>query len=215
VQNIVLSLTCLVALAAFATVPAHAQQPGVANIMVLADDEDPDSLPASNNIHNRVIFELRKQMSPVYEVLDTSAVLDELDDWTLDDLHSRTQKIAFAKAACKDGDANTCPRFLVFVNTRAFVQSKGFGSVVMARLQGDVIDIYNNNVLGDFQPVAEDFVAPRDCNIFCLDEAIGREAYNIATKLGAVLEAKLNAALRVAPGTASTNSPPAANNWTD
>ncbi len=210
-----MSMTLLAAAAGCATVPANAQQPGVANIMVLVDDEDPDSVPASNNINRRVMFELRKQMMPEFEVLDNAAVLAELGGWKLDDRLSRSQKIAFAKAACKDGDATTCPRFLVFVNTRANVESRSFGSVAMARLEGDVVDVFNNKSLGNFDPVKEEFTGPLPCNDFCRDEVIGEHAHIISTELGAILKIKLEKALRMGVGTASSYSPPPADVWTD
>lgn len=205
-----LAMTALAVFAFAGASTATAQRsPGITNIMVLADDADPDSVPASNDIHYRVTAELREQMRQWgYEILDTDAVLARLRYQEIPDRTSRLDKIKFAQAACSNGDSTTCPRMLVFVKSRAALERGAFGSVAQVRLQGDVVDVTNGSSMGNWQPVRDEFTAPSPCSAFCRDEVIGDNARNIAAELGDVLRIKLDAALNVM-GPATSGGPAA------
>lgn len=185
--------------AAWMTGGASAQTtPGITNIMVLADDADLDSVPASNDIHYRITAELREEMRQWgYEVLDTDAVLARIKWQEIPNRTSRLDKLKFVQAACSNGDATTCPRVVVFVKARASIESSPFGTVAAIRLQGDMVDATNLSALGNWQPVRDEFTAPSPCNASCRDDVIGDKAYDIAADLGDVLRIKLDETLNV------------------
>ncbi len=184
--------------ALFGQVATAQTTPGITNILVLADDADPDSVPASNDIHYRITAELRERMRQWgYEVLDTDAVLARIGWQQVPNRASRLDKLKFAQAACSNGDSTTCPRVVVFVKARAAVEGTAFGTVASIRLQGDMVDATNLSTLGNWQPVRDSFTAPSPCSAFCRDEVIGDNAYNIAADLSDVLRIKLDEALNV------------------
>lgn len=168
------------------------------NVLVIAEDSDPASVPLRNNINTRVVSELREQMRPHgYRIMDLDAMLVSLEWDEMGNRVSRAEKIALAQAACEDGDLTTCPRMVVFVSARAGIRSVGVGAVASVRLMGEVVDTANNTSMGSFQPVRDTFTAPAQCNEFCRDEVIGDHAYDIAAELGRVLRIKLDEAMNV------------------
>lgn len=161
-------------------------------VVVMAEDSNPNTLPRSSNVYKRVSAGLKGGMARHgYIIRDEDFVAAKMG-WTFQDRQSKSDLIEAAKLMNNSGSAGTRARALVLYRVNTSHSDAGYGTVVRARLDGEIYDIRGNRFLDAFELPMEKFSAPADCNEACLSEVIGRKARAMANDLGAILAKKLN-----------------------
>jgi hypothetical protein len=188
-----LSLAAAVSVAtACATVPPAASAQGnVATnipVLVVSEDEDPNSVKRSSTIFKRVIAELQGAMQRHgFQMLDEESIASDLE-WTISDRRSKRSLIDAIKLINKGNLASH--QFRAWVLFRIYAQAKdlSFATKVRVRIDGEVYDAANNQFLGTFE-----WPSTADCiqSELCITEVVGDRAREIASGLGEVMARKL------------------------
>jgi len=175
--------------------PAHAQAGNSAiPVLVAGEDEDPASVKRSSDIFKRVLAELKAGMLQYgFRVVDEEAVAAQLD-WKVRDRRPKTELIQAAKLMSESGQANTRVRALVLFRIHAATLDKGYKTMVMTRIGGEIYDTVTNAFLGTYELPRAEYDAPAGCgrDVVCVSEVVGEKARSIATTLGLVLAEKLD-----------------------
>lgn len=181
-----------------ALLAACASQPGEFHgrtktpVVVMAEDSNPNTLPRSSDVYNRVSAGLKGSMArDGYIIRDEDFVASKMG-WDFHDRQSKTDLIEAAKLMNNSGAAGTRARALVLYRVNTSHRDAGYSTVVHARLDGEIYDIASNRFLDAFELPMEKFSAPADCNDACLSEVIGQKARAMAGDMGTVLARKLN-----------------------
>jgi|TARA_E500000305_G_scaffold43336_1_gene33512 hypothetical protein len=199
---------------------AHADTPKrMINVLVLANDADPDSLPASNYAARTVVDELKEQMRPYgYNIMDLDTMMANLGWNELGNRVSRRDKMELVLASCSDGVSKVCPRMVAFVETRVDLRKLGSGNGAFAflNMNGDIVDARNGTSRGKWRPVEDKFTTPYPCANACIDRVVANNAYNVAAELGDSLRILLDDSLNaIDPYPTYSGSQPAADLRTD
>ena len=221
-----LSLAAAVSFAtACATVPPAASAQGnVATnipVLVMSEDENPNTVKRSSNIFKRVIAELQSSMQRHgFRMIDEESVAVDLG-WTISDRRPKRELIERMKLMPKSGKASHQVRAWVLFRIHAQAKKLSFATKVRTRIEGEIYDAENNQFLGYFewpdtaagQGSQIEYPAPHDCldNDLCISEVVGDRAREIANGLGDTLAVKLQryspprgSGSRVGGGTAVT-----------
>ena len=201
-----LSLAAVVSFAAACatvTPPAIAQSNVATNIpvLIMSEDENPDTVKRSSNIFKRVIAELASSMQRHgFRTLDEESIAVDLG-WTIGDRRPKRELIERVKLMPKSGDASHQVRAWVLFRIFARAQKLSFASKVRVRIEGEIYDAANNQKVGAFEwPTTAtgqgseiEYPAPHDCleNRLCITEVVGDRAREIAGSLGDTLAKKL------------------------
>ena len=199
----------LAVVASFATAcatmppPANAQGNVATNIpvLVMSEDENPDTVKRSSNIFKRVIAELQSSMQRHgFRMIDEESVAADLG-WTIGDRRTKRELIERMKLMPKSGKASHQVR--AWVLFRIFAQAKklSFATKIRVRIEGEIYDAESNQFLDAFEwPTTAagqgseiEYPAPHDCleNRLCISEVVGDRAREIAGSLGDTLAKKL------------------------
>lgn len=191
---------------------AHADTPKrMINVLVLSNDADPDSLPASNYASRTVVDELKEQMRPYgYNIMDVDTMMANLGWKELGNRISRRDKMELVLASCSDGVSKVCPRMVAFVETRVDVRRVGnTGAFAFLNMSGDIVDARNGASRGKWRPVEDKFTTPYPCAHACVDRVVANNAYNVAAELGDSLRILLDDSLNALEPVPSYPSPQA------
>ena len=183
--------------------PASAQGNVATNIpvLVMSEDENPDTVKRSSNIFKRVIAELQESMQRHgFQMIDEESVAVDLG-WTISDRRPKRELIERIKLMPKSGKASHQVR--AWVLFRIFAQAKklSFATKVRTRIEGEIYDAESNRFIGKFewpdtaagQGSEIEYPAPHDCleSRLCISEVVGDRAREIAGSLGDTLAKKL------------------------
>ena len=208
-----LSLAAVVSFAAAcATIPppASAQGNTATNIpvLVMSEDEDPNTVKRSSTIFKRVIAELQGAMQRHgFRMIDEESVAADLG-WTITDRRPKRQLIETIKLMSKSNKASHQVRAWVLFRIYAQAKKLSFATKVQVRIDGEIYDAASNQFLDTFEWPSTatsrdglEFPAPQDCleSTLCITEVVGDRAREIAGALGEVLARKLE---RYSPPTA-------------
>ena len=186
---------CLLAAAA-CIVPAtvvHAQQTLNIPVLVMGEDEDPNTVVRSSDIFKRVIAELRGSMQRHgFRMIDEESVAVDLG-WTISDRRSKMDLLETIKLMNKSHNATHQVRALVLFRIHAQAKQLSFSTKVQTRIDGEIYDSASNQFLDAFEMPREEYPAPADCleSKLCISEVVGDRAREIAASLGEVLARKL------------------------
>ena len=191
----------LAAVVSFAT--ACATYPPVANaqgnagtnipVLVMGEDEDPNSVKRSSDIFKRVIAELQGAMQRHgFRMVDEDSVAVDLG-WTIADRRPKAELIEAVKLMSKSGKASHQVRAWVLFRIHAQAKELSFSTKVQTRIDGEIYDAASNQFLDTFEMPREEYPAPKDCleSSVCISEVVGDRAREIAGSLGEVLARKL------------------------
>ena len=194
---------------AFATYtpPAGAQGNVGTNIpvLVMSEDEDPNTVKRSSDIFKRVIAELQGAMQRHgFRVIDEESVAADLG-WEITDRRPKRQLIETIKLMSKSNQASHQVRAWVLFRVHAQAKELSFATKVQTRIDGEIYDAASNQFLDTFEMPREEYPAPKDCleSTICISEVVGDRAREIAGGLGEVLARKL---ARYSPPRASEGS---------
>lgn len=195
-RNLKFSATAVVGLfglAACASVPypAYAQSQDNIPVIVMGEDEDPNSVSRKSDIYKRVLAELKDSMlRHGFRIVDEEMIAVDLG-WKVVDRRPKTQLIEAAKLANNSGKANLRSRALALFRIHASKEDLGYSTKVQTRIDGELYDLTSNAFLGTFELPRATYSAPADCNSVCLIEVVGDKAREIAAGIGDVLGKKL------------------------
>jgi hypothetical protein len=182
------------------------------NVLVLANDADIESIPASNYAVRTVVDELEAQMRPYgYNIMDLDTMMARQGWGELGNRVSRRDKMEMVLASCSDGVSTVCPRMVAFVETRVEIRKlgSGVGGFAYLNMSGDIVDARTGASQGNWRPVEEEFTTPYPCERACSSRVIANNAYNVAAELGDSLRIMLDDSLNaLEPGLVYTTVDP-------
>ena len=175
--------------------PAGAQGNVGTNIpvLVMGEDEDPNSVKRSSDIFKRVIAELRGAMQRHgFRMIDEESVAVDLG-WEITERRPKSELIEAVKLMSKSNQASHQVRAWVLFRIHAQAKELSFSTKVQARIDGEIYDAASNQFLDTFEMPREEYPAPKDCleSSICISEVVGDRAREIAGGLGEVLARKL------------------------
>ena len=177
------------------TPPAGAQGNVGTNIpvLVMSEDEDPNTVKRSSDIFKRVIAELQGAMQRHgFRMIDEESVAADLG-WEITDRRPKRQLIETIKLMGKSNQASHQVRAWVLFRVHAQATALSFSTKVQTRIDGEIYDAASNQFLDTFEMPREEYPAPKDCleSSLCISEVVGDRAREIAGGLGEVLARKL------------------------
>ena len=177
------------------TPPAGAQGNVGTNIpvLVVSEDEDPNTVKRSSDIFKRVIAELQGAMQRHgFRVIDEESVAADLG-WEITDRRPKRQLIETIKLMSKSNQASHQVRAWVLFRVHAQAKQLTSAVKVQTRIDGELYDAASNQFLDTFEMPREEYPAPKDCleSTLCIHEVVGDRAREIAGGLGEVLARKL------------------------
>ena len=161
-------------------------------VLVVGEDEDPQTVSRSHEIFQRVIAELKGVMSRAgFRVIDEGAVSVDLG-WEIRDRRPKMELIDLAKLMNRSGDATHGVRALVPFSIRAEGRSLHALTRIRIRMKGDIYDLVSNQFIDSFE-MEKSFAGPPGCldDYGCISGVVGRGAREVAATLGATLAEKL------------------------
>ena len=175
--------------------PAGAQGNVGTNIpvLVMGEDEDPNSVKRSSDIFKRVIAELRGAMQRHgFRMIDEESVAVDLG-WEITERRPKSELIEAVKLMSKSNKASHQVRAWVLFRIHAQAKELSFSTKVQTRIDGEIYDAASNQFLDTFEMPREEYPAPKDCleSSICISEVVGDRAREIAGGLGEVLARKL------------------------
>lgn len=168
-------------------------------VLVVAEDQDTNSVNHCSDVHKRVIAELRGRMqSQGYQTLDEESIRADLgwnetctppfDD---DDRRSKQLLVSDIKRMMSANSAQIPARVWVLYRVNAQKVPFGSGYDAQVRVSGEIYDALSNNYLDGFQGERLRFPLPDNCGKVCVYEILGDHASDIAANLGEILGRKL------------------------
>ena len=162
-------------------------------VLVMSEDEDPNTVKRSSDIFKRVIAELKGAMQRHgFRMVDEESVAVDLG-WDVRDRRPKTELIETVKLMNQSRNASHRVRAWVLFRIHAQAKELDFSTKVQTRLDGEIYDAASNQFLDTFEMPRETYPAPADCleSALCITEVVGDRAREIAAGLGEVLALKL------------------------
>ena len=162
-------------------------------VLIVSEDEDPNSVRRSSDIFKRVIAELGVSMQwHGFRVLDEESLAADLG-WTIADRRSKLELIEAIKLMNKSRNASHQVRAWVLFRIHAQAKQLTGATKVQTRIDGEIYDAASNQFLDGFEAPRQEYPAPADClqSKVCISEVVGDRAREIAASLGEVLARKL------------------------
>ena len=168
-------------------------------VLVMGEDEDPNTVKRSSDIFKRVNAELKGAMQRHgFRMIDEESVAVDLG-WEITERRPKTELIEGIKLMNKSGNASHRVRAWVLFRIHAQAKDLEFSTKVQTRIDGEIYDAASNQFLDTFEMPRAEYPAPADCleSPVCITEVVGDRARDIAAGLGEVLARKLE---RYEPG---------------
>ena len=160
-------------------------------VLVLVDDQDPNSVKRSSYIVKQVIRNLKVNMKRLgFRMVDEEAVAADLG-WKIKDRRNKQELLDLTKWMNKSEKANTRVRTAVIFEFRAGANHLSHMTKIDARITGEIIDIVGNDLIDIGTLYTDQFPGPVGCNAMCLENTVADRARDIAGSLGAVLGKQL------------------------
>lgn len=162
-------------------------------VLVMGEDEDPNTVKRSSDIFKRVNAELKGAMQRHgFRMIDEESVAVDLG-WEITERRPKTELIEGIKLMNKSGNASHRVRAWVLFRIHAQAKDLEFSTKVQTRIDGEIYDAASNQFLDTFEMPRAEYPAPADCleSPVCITEVVGDRARDIAAGLGEVLARKL------------------------
>ena len=162
-------------------------------VLVMGEDEDPNTVKRSSDIFKRVNAELKGAMQRHgFRMIDEESVAVDLG-WEITERRPKTELIEGIKLMNKSGNASHRVRAWVLFRIHAQAKDLEFSTKVQTRIDGEIYDAASNQFLDTFEMPRAEYPAPADCleSPVCITEVVGDRAREIAAGLGEVLALKL------------------------
>ena len=160
-------------------------------VLVMGEDEDPRSVRRSSDIYKRVLAELKGTMQEHgFRMIDEESVAVDLG-WKINDRRPKTELLQAVKMLTGSDRAEHRVRTWVLFRIHAQAKKLNFAEKIQVRIDGEIYDAADNELVGTFEMPRVTYGAPADCNDICITEVVGDQAREIAGGLGEVLARKL------------------------
>jgi len=167
-----------------------AQQTGT-RVIVMGEDSDANSVVRTSNIYKRVLAELASQLGRHgYRMVDEEMLAVDFG-WRITQRRPKTELIEGVKLANTSGNAAQRARVMTLFRIFAAARSLDFATRIETRIEGELYDVANNQLLDSYELPRSVYSAPASCNATCLTETVGDKARDIATSLAEILAVKL------------------------
>lgn len=163
---------------------AQARYPDVP-VLVAGEDENPDTIPRSHEIFQRVMAELKGVLSRAgFQVIEEAAVAVDLD-WQIRDRRPRMDLIDLAKMMNRSTDATHGVRALVLFSVLAKGKSLYSRTRFRIRMNGAIYDMASNRFV-DTSETEKSVDGPPGCrdDPGCISRFVGGRARELATAPG-------------------------------
>ena len=161
-------------------------------VIVMGEDSDLNSVGHGSDIFRRVISSIQEQMDRGdFYVIDEDMVATKLG-WSIQARRSKRDLIQVIDLMQKSRDPQFQVKAMVVFQIRAMKQDMGFATKATIRVTGDIYDVESNRFLGSWELPEREFPAPRGCSGLCLEEAVGKNAREVAATVADVLRKKLS-----------------------
>ncbi len=159
-------------------------------ILIVVEDEDPNSLRRSSSIAKRMATTLKSKMNrKSFHVLDEEAVAEDLE-WKVRDRRPKMGLFQLPKLLSKSGKAEHQVRAMVLYRTYVAIQGPLRFAIVQVRIECDVYDLLSNQFVEGLS-LTREYPAPTKCDYPCILKFLGDRAREIVGSLGTMLEKKL------------------------
>ena len=181
-------------------------------VLIVTEDQDKASVNHCNDVHKRVVGELRGSMQRRgYQMLDEESIRAEMGwketctpPFNDDDRRSKQTVVSDIKRMISANKAQVPARAWVLYRINAQKVPFGSGFDAQVRVTGEIYDAVTNQYLDGFRAERMRFPLPDNCGKVCVYEAVGDKASDIAANLGEVLGRKLE---RYSPPKSASNAP--------
>ena len=180
--------------------PSHAQNVATnIPVLVVTEDQDKSSVNHCNDVHKRVVGELRGSMQRRgYQMLDEESIRADLGwnetckpPFNDEDRRSKQTVVEDIKRMMRANKAQVPVRAWVLYRVNAQKVPDGSGFDAQVRVSGEIYDAASNQFLDSFQAERMRFPLPDNCGKVCVYEVVGDNASDIAANLGEILGRKL------------------------
>lgn len=170
----------------------YASREGPIPVLVLGEDQDPDTVPRHDPAFRRVIAELQSAMDRRgFRVVDEDAVAAGLG-WRRPEGRGRLDLLEAARLANASERGADRVRAVVLFRIEGSVTDLAYTTRVELHLSGEIVDAVGNRYLGGFDLPAETVSTAGRCpDHACASQAVAARAQDLASELGAVLATKL------------------------
>ena len=165
---------------------------GGANILIMGEDANPDTVPRGSRVFSQVLDALANELiDEGFDVYDETAVT--LDDFAQGRRRRTDAEVIDIARSIQRPPIDVAVIFAIHAHAQTLNQSRGYTDKVHIRIEGRLLNVRSGRRLGNFEvelPRPAN-VAPH-CEDQCRLEAVGRNAQTLARDLGAVLAQKLD-----------------------
>ena len=192
-KNAVLAVFSLGVLTACASVsyPAHAQSQNNIPVIVMGEDEDPNSVGRKSDIFKQVLAELKDSMLRYgFRIRDEEMIAVDLG-WKIVERRPKTELVEAAKLANQEAKGNLRSRALVLFRIHAVAEHLRHSTKIETRIAGEIYDLVSNEYLGSFKLPMAKYSARYGCDELCITSKVGSKASELAAGIGGVLAKKL------------------------
>ena len=168
-------------------------------VVILGEDSDSRAIRRNTEIFKRVISQLQDSLSRGgYAVIDEDMLAVKLG-FSINSGRPKAELIETLQVANQTQDATVSSRLAVIFAIFTQVQDMKFTRQLKVRVRGDIYDLQTLRALATFeyQP-RKAYIIPasmKQCDDFCTNEVLGKNAREVARELGDVLVKKLNIAV--------------------
>jgi len=178
-------------------------------VVVTGEDSNPRSAARTSEIFTRVTSVLQESMSRKgYQVIDEDMLGVKLG-FSFNSRRPKTELIETLQVANQTEDATVQSRLAVVYAIFPQVQKLSFTNKLKVRIRGNVYDLRTLSPLAEFEYSNQKaYVIPKSygqCDAYCQDEIMGKNAREVARELGDVLVKKLDIAVQKIGGSGSGN----------
>ena len=165
-------------------------------VLVVIEDEDPDSVRRSSNMFKRVVAELRVAMQFFgFQMLDEESISADLGLGRIPDRRGKQDLITEIKNINLSPEARHQVRAWVLFRVHAYMLPAGStGRIhrVKTIVTGEIYDAKTNGFLDAYDEEVE-FPVSKNCgkDTRCIEHFVGENAQDVAAELGRVLAIKL------------------------
>ena len=161
-------------------------------ILIVADDEDPNSASRSSAIVRRAITTLQSELNKMgYRVFGEEAIVGDLG-WEIRARRPKIEIFQIPKLMSESGKNERKVRAIVLYRTFAKILYWQGPTVVEVRNEIEIYDMLANGIIDSFNTPRRVSPTPVKCNKSCVMEVVGDLTHEVARRLGVILAKKLS-----------------------
>ena len=179
-------------------------------VVVIGEDSNPRSVVRDSEIFKRVVSQLQETMNRGgYHVVDEDMLAVKLG-FSFNTRRPKAELIETLMVANDTHDATVQSRLAVVFAIFPSVKELSFSKKLEVRIRGDIYDLKTLSPLASFEyKPKKAYLIPKDvsqCDAYCIEEIVGKNARTVARELGTILTKKLKVAVSKIDGASTTST---------